>query len=50
MLWKTTTVAPRLAVKPRPTDSIRYQGATRLRSNSARMIMISTAATGNTTE
>ena len=43
------TAAPRVAPKPSPTDAIRYHGATRLRSSSARIIAITIAATGNTT-
>ena len=46
--WKISTVAPSVAPKPRPTEAIRYQGATTLRSSSPRMSMISTAATGKT--
>ena len=47
--WNTSTVAPRVAPKPSPTESIRYQGATTLRSSSPRMSRMITAATGNTT-
>ena len=50
MFWKRIDVAPRVAPKPRPTEAIRYHGATRLRSSSARMIMMTIAATGKTTE
>lgn len=46
--WNTSTVAPRVAAKPRNTGAIRYQGATRLRSSSASTSMITIAATGNT--
>ncbi len=48
--WKRIEVAPSVAPKPRATDSIRYQGATRLRSSSPRITMMHTAATGKTTE
>jgi hypothetical protein len=44
----TGTVEPRVAAKPRPTETMRYQGATTLRSRSPRMSMISRAAMGNT--
>ena len=49
MCWKTSAVAPRVAPKPRPTEAMRYHGATRLRSNSARISAITSAATGKTT-
>ena len=47
--WNTSTVAPRVAANPSPTDTIRYQGATRLRSSRPRMSKMMSAATGNTT-
>ncbi|CAM5676066.1 hypothetical protein SALBM135S_09165 [Streptomyces alboniger] len=48
--WKISDVAPSVAPKPSATDSIRYQGATRLRSSKPRMTMMASAATGKTTE
>ncbi len=48
--WKINVAAPSVAAKPRLTDTIRYRGATTLRSSSPRMSMISSAATGKTTE
>ena len=47
-VWNTSTVAPSVAPKPSPTATIRYQGATRLRSSSMRISRMITAATGNT--
>ncbi len=49
MCWIMITVAPRVAAKPSPTDTIRYNGATRLRSSRARITMITSAAIGKTT-
>lgn len=46
--WKMRTAVPKVAAKPSPTEIIRYQGATTLRSSSPTMI-IRTAASGNTT-
>ena len=45
----TSTLAPRVAPNPSPTEAIRYHGATTLRSSSARMSKMMTAAAGNTT-
>ena len=47
--WNTSTLAPRVAPKPSPTEAIRYHGATTLRSSSPRMSKMMIAATGNTT-
>ena len=47
--WNTSTLAPRVAPNPSPTEAIRYHGATTLRSSSARMSKMMTAAAGNTT-
>lgn len=46
--WKSSVAAPRVAAKPRPTESIRTTGASRLRRSSSRISAISAAATGKT--
>ncbi len=48
MFWNSRVEEPRVAVKPRPTEAIRYQGATTLRSWRARISRISRPAIGNT--
>jgi hypothetical protein len=48
-VWNTSTLAPSVAANPRPTEAIRYHGATTLRSSRPRMSRMRIAAVGNTT-